>query len=149
MPVLASYTLTHQWARELQRWHPGPLVTVYFRVPDQEPVTVGHYGAEPLAVNVSEAVAVVRDQPDPRGYEVFVPRSIAAAEVRRVRNIRPDIGWRYHPKAHGQRPCPCPYCSRGMYGAADLRRRYSTDPPRRTKPESMAALREAVSPREE
>src|SRR5688500_15541375 len=28
MPVLPSFTLTHQWVRELRRWNPGVLVAV-------------------------------------------------------------------------------------------------------------------------
>src|SRR6266511_2537209 len=44
MPVLPSFTLTHQWVRELRRWHPGMLVAVHLRLPDEEPVTVARYG---------------------------------------------------------------------------------------------------------
>ena len=34
MPILASFTLTHQWVRELRRWHPGVLVAVHVRLSD-------------------------------------------------------------------------------------------------------------------
>src|SRR6266542_3620769 len=98
MPVLPSFTLTHQWVRELRRWHPGMLVAVHLRLPDEEPVTVARYGAP--------------------------PRAITTAEVRRVRDVSQGVGWRYLPAAHGRRPCPCPAClPRGAYKVARLRRR--------------------------
>jgi hypothetical protein len=105
MPVLSSLTLTHQWVRELRRCHPGVLVAVHVRVPDDEPVTVGRYGTEPQPVTAARAAAVVRELADPRGYEVFVPRAITAAEVRHVRAVPQGIGSRYLPGAHGTRPC--------------------------------------------
>ena len=123
MPVLSSFTQTYQWMRELRRWHPGVLVGVQLRLPDDEPVTVGRYGGPVQAVTAANAVAVVRDLDDPRGYEVFVPRLVTRAEVRRVRDVPQGIGWRYVPDAHTRRPCPCPYClSRGGYKVARLRR---------------------------
>jgi hypothetical protein len=124
MPVLASFVLTHQWVRELRRWHPGALVAVQLRLPDEEPVTVGHYGAAPRAVTAAQAVASVRALDDPRGWEVFVSSAITAAEVRRIRDVPQGVGWRYLPGAHGRRPCPCPVClPRGGFNSARLRRR--------------------------
>ena len=87
MPVLPSFTLTHQWVRELHRWHGGVLVAVQVRLPDEQPVTVGRYGTQPAAVTAARAVAVVRELDDPRGYEVFVPRAVTAADVRRIREV--------------------------------------------------------------
>src|SRR3954467_946021 len=83
MPVPASFTLTHQWVRELRRWHSGVLVAVFLRLPDDEPVTVGRYGQPPRDVTAAQAVAAARELTDPRGHEVFVPRAVTAAEVRR------------------------------------------------------------------
>ncbi|MEV6599517.1 HEAT repeat domain-containing protein [Actinoplanes sp. NPDC051346] len=144
MPVLPSFTLTYQWVRELRRWKPGVLVAVQLRLGDDEPVSVGHYGAPPRRVTAAEAVAVVRGLDDPRGYEVFVPRTITAAEVRRVRAVPQGVGWRYVPGAHGRRPCPCPGCvPRGGYKVAKLRRRFPYDEPPRPKSELMARLRAA------
>ncbi|MEV4489948.1 HEAT repeat domain-containing protein [Micromonospora coxensis] len=144
MPMLPSFTLTHQWVRELRRWHPGVLVGVHLRLPDDEPVTVGHYGEPPLAVTAAQAVAAVRALDDPRGYEVFVPRAISRAEVRRIRDVPQGVGWRYLPAAHGRRPCPCPPClPRGGYGVARLRRRFEVPP--EPKHELMARLRAARS----
>jgi len=146
MPVLPSFTLTYQWMRELRRWHPGLLVAVHLRLPDDEPVTVGRYGEPPRAVTAAEAVAVVRGLDDPRGYEVFVPRAVTCAEVRRVRDVPQGVGWRYLPGAHGRRPCPCPGClPRGGYKVARLRRRFPYDEPPGPKSELMARLRAAVT----
>ncbi len=141
MPVLPSFTLTYQWVRELRRWHPGVLVAVHLRLPDDEPVTVGRYGAPAREVTAAQAVAVVRELEDPRGYEVFVPRAISTAEIRRVRAVPQGVGWRYLPAAHGRRPCPCPGClPRGAYRAARLRRRFPYDEPAKAKSELMARL---------
>jgi hypothetical protein len=146
MPVLASFTLTCQWVRELRRWHSGVLVAVQVRLPDDQLVTVGHYGAPAREVSAAQAVAAIRDLGDPRGYEVFVPRAITAAEVRRVRQVPQGVGWRYSPTAHGSRPCPCPAClTRGAYKVAALRRRSPDDLPSKPKDELMARLRAAAT----
>ncbi|MFJ2936020.1 HEAT repeat domain-containing protein [Streptomyces sp. NPDC087219] len=125
-PVLPSYTLTHQWLRELAR-RPGPrgLVAVHVRLPDDEPVTVGRYSDhQPPRVSAAEAVRRVADADDCRGWEVFLPRSVAPAEVRHIRPVRQVNGWRYRPDAHGRPPCLCFGCrDRGGYGARRLRER--------------------------
>ena len=144
MPVLPSFTLTYQWVRELRRWHSGVLVGVHLRLPDDEPVTVGRYGAPPREATAARAVAAVRELDDPRGYEVFVPRAITSAEVRRIRDVPQGVGWRYLPAAHGRRPCPCPSClPRGGYKVAKLRRRFPYDEPPKPKLELMMRLRTA------
>ncbi|WP_315893565.1 HEAT repeat domain-containing protein [Streptomyces sp. P9(2023)] len=125
-PVLPSYTLTHQWLRELAR-RPGPrgLVAVHVKVADGEPVTVGRYSErEPAAVTASEAVRRIRALDEPLGWEVFLPRAVARGEVRAVRAVRQVNGWRYLPGAHGVTPCTCFGCqARGGYGARRLRER--------------------------
>jgi hypothetical protein len=146
MPVLPSFTLTYQRVRELRRWHPGVLVAVHLRLPDDEPVTVRRYGAPPREVTAAQAIAAVRELDDPRGYEVFVPRAITTAEVRRLRDVPQGVGWWYQPAAHGRRPCPCPACQpRGGYGAARLRRRFPYNQPPRPKNELMARLSTATT----
>ncbi|MFF2328822.1 MULTISPECIES: HEAT repeat domain-containing protein [unclassified Streptomyces] len=124
-PVLPSYTLTHQWLRELAR-HGGPrgLVAVHLRLPDDEPVTLGHYNHDPMAVTAAEAVRRTAALTDPRGWEVFVPRAVTRREVHRVRAVRQVNGWRYSPDSHGTAPCTCFGCRvRGEYGSQRLRRR--------------------------
>ncbi|MFJ3905384.1 HEAT repeat domain-containing protein [Streptomyces sp. NPDC090025] len=128
-PVLPSYTLTHQWLRELARFGGrGGFVAVHVRLDDAEPVRVGHYrdrtrsgGAD---VTAAEAVGRIAELADPRGWEVFVPRAIGPREVHRVRPVPQGVGWRYQPDAHGRKPCACPACQgRGAYGARRLRAR--------------------------
>ncbi|MEH1163926.1 hypothetical protein V6V47_00910 [Micromonospora sp. CPCC 205539] len=119
---------------------------MHLRLPDDEPVTVGRYGARPREVTAAQAIAEVRGLEDPRGHEVFVPRAITAAEVRRTRDVPQGVGWRYLPAAHGRRPCTCPACfQRGTYKVAKLRHRFPYDEPPKPKTELMARLRTATT----
>ncbi|MFG3256297.1 HEAT repeat domain-containing protein [Streptomyces sp. NPDC048172] len=127
-PVLRSYTLTHQWLRELARFgsRGGGLVAVHVRLDDAEPVVVGPYGrrAARSSGTAAEAVRTIAALEDPRGWEVFVPRAIRPREVHRIRGVPQTAGWRYQPDAHGVRPCTCYGCRvRGGYGARRLRER--------------------------
>ncbi|MFF7454544.1 HEAT repeat domain-containing protein [Kitasatospora sp. NPDC008115] len=128
-PVLPSYTLTHQWMRELGRFEGrGGWVAVHVRVDDAQPVQAGPYGdrwrQRQRTVTAAEAVRRIAALEDPRGWEVFVPRAIRAGEVHRVRAAPRVVGWRYRPDAHGTRPCTCSGCRvRGEYGARRLRER--------------------------
>ncbi|GGY25593.1 HEAT repeat domain-containing protein [Streptomyces omiyaensis] len=126
-PVLPSYPLTHQWLRELAR-RPGPrgLVAVHVRLPDDAPVTVGRYGdRSPEATTAAGAAGRIRGLGDGAlGWEVFLPRAVAPAEVRRIRAVRQVAGWRYFPGAHGTAPCVCAGCVQpGTYGSRRLRER--------------------------
>ncbi|GAA2098170.1 hypothetical protein GCM10009801_69020 [Streptomyces albiaxialis] len=126
-PVLPSYTLTHQWLRELGRFGTrGGLVAVHVRLDDAQPVLVGPYGrgAERESVPAAEAVRRIAELDDPRGWEVFVPRAVRPREVHRIRGVPQTVGWRYRPDAHGVRPCTCYGCrERGAYGSRRLRER--------------------------
>ncbi|MFL1378547.1 MULTISPECIES: hypothetical protein [unclassified Nocardiopsis] len=103
-PVLPCYTLTHQWLRELAREDDHRrFVAVHIRLDDDQPVTVGHHASRPLRVTAGEAVRIVRALPDPRGWEVFVPRTVTVREIHRVRGVAPDAG--RHPE--GAFDCPC------------------------------------------
>ncbi|WP_216822233.1 HEAT repeat domain-containing protein, partial [Streptomyces aureus] len=95
------------------------------RLAGDEPVTVGRYSDHrPPQVSAAEAVRRVADAADCRGWEVFLPRSVAPAEVRHIRSVRQVNGWRYRPDAHGTPPCLCFGCrDRGGYGARRLRER--------------------------
>lgn len=106
-PVLPSYTLTHQWLRELARHGgQGPLVAVHIRLPDDEPVTLGRYHRDPATTTAAEAVRRTAALEDPRGWEVFVPRPVTRREVHRLRPVKQVTGWRYIPDAHGRPPAP-------------------------------------------
>ncbi|MFF5932132.1 HEAT repeat domain-containing protein [Streptomyces sp. NPDC012508] len=128
-PVLPSYTLTHQWLRELARFGGrGGLVAVHVRLDDDEDVLVGHYADRARhtrsTVPAAQAVRRIAALDDPRGWEVFVPRAIRPREVHRIRTAPQVAGWRYRPDAHGTRPCTCFGCRvRGGYGARRLRER--------------------------
>ncbi|MFI8363420.1 HEAT repeat domain-containing protein [Streptomyces sp. NPDC085612] len=128
-PVLPSYTLTHQWLRELARFGSrGGLVAVHVRLDDAQEVLVGRYTdrarGDLASVAAAEAVRRIGVLEDPRGWEVFVPRAIRPREVHRVRTAPQVAGWRYLPDAHGVRPCTCHGCRvRGGYGARRLRER--------------------------
>jgi HEAT repeat protein len=146
LPILPSYTVSHQWLRELRRRGQRTIVAVDFRVPDDEPVTVGHYGRPAQEMTAAQAIAVVREQEEPLGYEVVVPRAIARSELHRVRHVNQVSGWRYAPGEHGKRPCACVVClPKGAYKSADIWARYG-DPPPPKKPELMAQLAAATDP---
>ncbi|MET7642412.1 HEAT repeat domain-containing protein [Streptomyces sp. NPDC005426] len=153
-PVLPSYTLTHQWLRELaRRSGPRGLVAVHLRLPDDEPVTVGHYSNRPGRAHVpttaGDAVHRVATMEDPRGWEVFLPRAVTRAEVHRVRAVRQVTGWRYFPDSNGRPPCTCYGCRvRGEYGSQRLRRRrpHPFDGPAPATPVLLRRIAEAGTP---
>ncbi|XRQ06196.1 HEAT repeat domain-containing protein [Actinomadura welshii] len=159
-PVLPSYTLTHQWLRELARFGGrGRYVAVHLRLHDDH-VLVGHYAdRDPSTVTAAEAIRLIAKMDDPRGWEVFVPRAVRPREVHRIRSVPQVAGWRYRPDAHGVRPCTCFGCrDSGGYGARRLRERRphpldGPPPPARVllaevaaagDPGDPAALREAL-----
>ena len=113
MPVSPSFYLSHQWLRELRRGRAGALVGVYFRIPDDEPVEVGHYNSRHVAMTAAAAagliMAAARDGTErgAEGYQVVIPRRIAPSEITRVKALPQVIGWRYVPGSKGKRPCAC------------------------------------------
>jgi hypothetical protein len=124
VPVGPNFVVSHQWLRELRRSHPGPLAGVYFRVPDDELLFVGHYRGPQQWRAAAVAAKVIREAADPLGWQCVVPRRIEAHEIHRCRRLPQGIGWRYFPGSHGKRPmCACDYCIRGEYGANKLRAR--------------------------
>ncbi|MFF8916751.1 HEAT repeat domain-containing protein [Streptomyces sp. NPDC015032] len=149
-PVLPSYTLTHQWLRELsRRGGPRGLVAVHIRLPDDEPVTVGAYHRDPAAVTAAEAVRRVAAMDDPRGWEVFVPRTVTKREVHCVRAVPQVAGWRYFPDSNGRTPCTCFGCRvRGEYGSQRLRQRrpHFLDGPPPAAPVLLRRIAAAGSP---
>jgi hypothetical protein len=128
MPVTRNFFVSHQWLRELKRRGPGAIAGVYFRIPDDEIVWVGHYNQAHQQMTAAEAAALMsrsETQDELReGYEVIIPRRIGKTEIKRARILPQVVGWRYYPGAHGKRPCGCPFCQRGNYGARRLRNEY-------------------------
>jgi len=119
-PVTPNYYATHQWLRELKRWKrgPGQMVAIYFRIPDDDMVSVGRYNEEHLQMTAAQAIARVMQRDYIGGYEVIIPRKIVKDEILRVKSAPQVIGWRYWPESKGNEP----WCAkRGEYGARKVR----------------------------
>jgi hypothetical protein len=125
VPVTRNFYVSHQWLRELKRRNAGPIAGIYFRIPDDERVWVGHYGQAHRWTTAAEAVAAFMAADTAEGWEVVIPRRIEASEVHRTRRLPQVVGWRYRPGSHGTKPCGCDFCQRGQYGARRLRRNYN------------------------
>ena len=147
LPVTRNFYVSHQWLRELRRAGGGTIVGIYFRVPDDEPVQVGHYNSPHVTMTAAEAAGLMmaaeardpvaereRDRASkavqrgrrlpasPEGYEVILPRRVEPSEIIRVKALPQVVGWRYQPRANGTRPCTCLCCARGQYGIGKMLR---------------------------
>src|SRR5689334_6832557 len=110
VPVTRDFYISHQWLRELKRRGQGAISGVYFRLAYEEPVWVGHFGRAHRRMTAADAVAEFLVAESREGWEVIIPRSIAAKEVHRVRSLPQVVGWRYSPGAKGKPPfCTCKY----------------------------------------
>jgi len=124
VPVTRNFYVSHQWLRELKRRGQGSIAGIYFRIGDGESVWVGHYGQAHQEVTAAVAAATFSGSENREGWDVIIPRRIAAKEIHRIRSLPQVVGWRFAPTAKGQPPfCTCKYCTRGEYGAARLRAR--------------------------
>jgi len=124
VPVTRNFYVSHQWLRELKRRTQGPIAGIYFRVPDDERVWVGHYNQGHQWMSASEAAGEFMVAEDAKGWQVIIPRRIEASEIHRIRQLPQVIGWRFSPSAKGKPPfCTCKFCIRGDYGASRLRER--------------------------
>jgi hypothetical protein len=125
VPVTRNFYLSHQWLRELKRRGGTTFVGIYFRVPDDQIVWVGHYNQARRRMMAAEAVAEFMSAENREGWEVVIPRRIEAGEIHRTKSLPQVLGWRYFPEAKGKPPfCPCEYCTRGEFGARKLRARF-------------------------
>lgn len=128
LPVVPNFQVSHQWVRELKRNGARTIVGVYFRIPDDEEVLVGHYAKNHARMTVGEAEGLIRSVENPMGYEVLIPRKIQVAEVRRIKPVPQLVGWRYRPSSHGQKPCGCPVClRRGEFKSSKIRQRWKQE----------------------
>jgi hypothetical protein len=124
VPMTRNFYVSHQWLRELKRRNRGPIAAVYFRVPDDQQVLVGHYNQAHRWMSASQAVGEFTSAEDANGWEVVIPRRVDASEIHRVRRVPQIVGWRFHPFAKGKPPfCTCKFCTRGDFGARRLRER--------------------------
>lgn len=122
MPVIEDFMLTHQWVREMKRRGHRGAIGIYFRLPDAEPVWAGRFGQAKAQITAAQAAARLRNE-RLLGYEVIIPRGIAAAEITAIRPL-PAVGWRHSPEAKGNPPrCLCRYCVGGDINSRKLRTR--------------------------
>lgn len=126
--VTPNFFISHQWLRELKRTGHRSICAVYFRIPDDEIVWIGHYNQIPVQVPAAEAVGILFNDTEALGYQVFIPRRVTANEVFRVSYLPQSIGWRYYPEAHGKAPCGCPVCLRkGEIKSRKIRRQFENE----------------------
>ncbi|WP_191993008.1 hypothetical protein [Sphingomonas parva] len=147
LPVTRDFQISHQWLRELRRTGGGTIVAIYFRIPDEEIVRVGHFDKGHVEMTAAEAAALMleaekrpasqareadrasravrerrRMPASPEGFEVLLSRAIGPAEILRVKAMPQVVGWRYRPGANGEPPCTCICCERGSWGIQRLQR---------------------------
>ena len=128
MPVLPNYFISYQWLRELKRRGARRWVAVHFRLNSEEPALVGHYNQPHQKSTVGQAIRIIFQAKDARGYEIVIPQKIHANEITKIKPISGPIGWRYEPDAHGKAPCDCPVCLRpGSWGARKIREKNQTE----------------------
>jgi hypothetical protein len=123
-PVLKDFMVSHQWLRELKRWGVRTIAAVQFRIPDDEPVRVGHFGQDALETTAVGAVRVFRQHQSGLGLEVMISRRIQPEELVRIYVPTQIVGWRFSPTAKGRKPCGCPYCARGEIKSRKRREAY-------------------------
>lgn len=140
MPVLPDWWTSHQWLREMRRWHDERMIGVHFRVPDREPVHAGRYGQPHRLLPASEAVRWVID--NPAGAQLVVPRSVPQKEVLRIRPLSQLVGWTETPDGP-RTSCFCPVClppgSRGLWRRLRAEIAAGLDAARRAPSEDEAA----------
>lgn len=121
MPVIPNFYVSHQWLRELKNEGQRTICGISFRIPDKELVSVGYFNKPHKEMTASAAASLLMNLDDSLGYEVLIPRSIRRQEIHKVRYLPQLIGWRFSPKARGNRPCPCSYCQRGRIKSRRIR----------------------------
>jgi hypothetical protein len=124
MPVLQDFMVSHQWLRELKRWGVRTIAAVQFRLPDEEPVRVGHYGRDSMATTAVGVFQIFKQHRSGLGLEVMIPRRIEPDEFMRIYVPTQLVGWRFSPEAKGRKPCGCPYCARGEINSRVRREAY-------------------------
>lgn len=124
MPVIENFLISHQWLRELKRTGFKTAVGVYFKLPDNEAVWIGHYQQTKILTTAAHAVAVLH-QTQALGFEVLIPRTIKPSEIKTIRALPQTLGWRYFPEAKGKPPfCGCDYCQRGQIKSKRIKAMY-------------------------
>lgn len=115
MPVTGNFYVSHQWLRELKRNGQRTIVGVYFRIPDNQSVMVGHYNQNHQRLTAVEAVGVLFNAEQLEGFEVIIPRKIASAEIEKIHSLPKVMGWRYYPEAKGKKTVRVPVLHKGRH----------------------------------
>lgn len=124
LPVTQNFVVSHQWVRELKKRGFKVAVGVYFRINDAENVWAGLYNEPKQPSSAAQASARLARE-GLLGFEVIIPRSIAAAEIHAVRPMPQTLGWRHFPGAHERGIfCGCKYCQRGEIKSRRIQQRY-------------------------
>lgn len=123
MPVVPDFLRTHQWLREIKRWHGGQtMLAVYFHIDDGTPVHFGHYNSRKSSGTARDAVACLMQTSEPLGFEAVIGEPVAARQVKAIRFVPQMVGWRYFPGSNGRPPfCTCDYCQKGQPFSRRLR----------------------------
>lgn len=111
-PVLPSYSVTHQWLRELKRRGMRTLIAVHIKLPSDEMVWLGRYAQEHRFIPLGHAIGLFMAEKNPLGWEIIVPHSIGAKSIHAIRPAPQVAGWRYMPDARerGVWTCMCEGC---------------------------------------
>ena len=126
-PVTEDYYYTHQWKRELKRHQNVPKLAVRVRLPDNEPVFIGKYNEEHLEVEASVAIKIAMEHESPGGLEVILPRSVKPKELMKFYKPNENVGWRFMPDSHSNKPCWCLYCQRGEPYSSTRRKEFENE----------------------
>jgi hypothetical protein len=109
-PVLDSHELPEPRREALRRDGHRTVMAVHAHLPAALPVLVAGPDGEAVPFRADEAVAHINAQPEPRAWQVFVPRSITRREIQLVQHIPFLIGAPRRPeqRGSGQRSHPGP-----------------------------------------
>ena len=141
MPVLQNFYLSHQWLRELKRRGVKTFVGVYFKVDSKTKVFAGKYNTEHRHIELGQAIKEIQTMEDPLGYEIIIDRKVEAKEVEKIKSLPQNIGWRYKPRANGQKPCSCDYCIKSTIKATRIREKYEIKKNKATYNELLMRLK--------
>ncbi|EMO41748.1 hypothetical protein LEP1GSC186_1768 [Leptospira noguchii serovar Autumnalis str. ZUN142] len=110
MPVISDFWITHQWLREIKRFSKGPIIGIYFKIPDLEPVWSGNYNSELMFSTAIESTQLLLSTENKLGFQIVLPRKVTKKEILKIKNLPQTVGWRYFPEAHSKVRCLCPAC---------------------------------------
>lgn len=128
VPATPDFYASHQWQRELRRFHSGAtLAAIYFRVAGDAPALYGRYGGPHAIGSADMAVAALMATDQKLGFETILDGPIPPAAITGVRTLRQVIGWRYFPASNGRKPCACPAClARGEPFSQRIRAKFAS-----------------------